>query len=402
MVTQEQKYSSLEGASEDYITDSHKAAGCDAVSADDASSKTEPFKADNTAVNKSSQKPAKKSANRNRTKNGYNKSRQNRKKVFAALDLGTNNCRLLVATPLANSFRVVDAFSRIVGLGEGLDTHGVISDVSMERAIASLHICAQKLKRRQVTHLRAVATEACRKADNRGLFVDRVREETGIALDIISAEAEAKLAVEGCQQLFKPELKKAIVFDIGGGSTEISAVSVAADGSLSMDMWTSLPIGVVRLAENISTSIAEGDYKEIVAGIEAEIKPFVQALMQKDQDWKTAFLNDEIQLVGSSGTVTTLAALQLGLESYNRNIVDGSWLDRAVLQQVAQNTALISYEERSAIPSIGADRAKLLIPGCAILDAVLGQFTFGEICIADRGIREGVLRGLMGLNVKPI
>lgn len=394
MVTQEDKYSPIAGIHVNCSEDSSTAVNNTAVN----NTATNNYDAKTQPANVHNKKHSSKNSTRSKSRAGLNSSRAGRRKVFAALDLGTNNCRLLIATPLDNSFRVIDAFSRIVGLGEGLDTHGVISESSMNKAISSLHICAQKLKKRQVTHLRAVATEACRKADNRGHFIDRVRAETGIALDIISAEAEAKLAVEGCQLLFKPDRKKAIVFDIGGGSTEVSAVSVAADGSLDIDMWTSLPIGVVRLAENISTSISEANYMQIVGSIKADLQPFVKELKQKDQSWKSAFKNDEIQLVGSSGTVTTLAALQLGLESYNRNIVDGSWLDRARLQQVARNTALISYKERSQIPSIGSDRAKLLIPGCAILDAVLEHFTFKEICIADRGIREGVLRSLMGLT----
>ena len=327
-------------------------------------------------------------------------AKANQRQVFAALDLGTNNCRLLVATYGKADFRIIDAFSRIVGLGEGLDITGKMSDDAMDRAVNSLHICAQKLIKRQVTHLRAVATEACRKASNRGEFIDRVREETGIAIDIISPQAEAKLAVEGCQQLFNHEIKKVIVFDIGGGSTEISAVSVQDRGDLEMDLWVSLPVGVVRLAENLDTTISEPDYSKIVGGINNDLIPFMDELKVKDKSWADAFESGEIQLVGSSGTVTTLAALQLGLESYDRNIVDGSWLDRAELQSVARNTALVTYEERSAIPSIGADRAKLLIPGCAILDAILGQFNITKICIADRGIREGVLRGMMGLQPK--
>ena len=326
---------------------------------------------------------------RNRGGKRYNK----RQAAFGAVDLGTNNCRLLVATPQAGGFRVIDAFSRIVGLGEGLERDRSFSSQAMDRAIAALGVCAEKLKRRRVGVFRAVATEACRLATNRGEFIDRVREETGIALDIITPAEEARLAVGGCQPLMDSEKRYAVVFDIGGGSTEVVAAEIVGDGNLEVVAWTSLPIGVVRLSDRLGGDLDQANYDEIVGRISTQVGDFAAKL-----GWEESLAKGEVQMLGSSGTVTTMASHQLGLETYDRSKVDGAVLDRMTMRGLSRDVALMSAEERAEIPSIGSERSRLVAPGCVILDALLEPWDIDQLRIADRGIREGILRGLMKLG----
>ena len=241
--------------------------------------------------------------------------------------------------------------------------------------------------------MRSVATEACRLASNRGDFIDEVREVTGLALDVISSGEEARLAVMGCQPLFLPGVRKAIVFDIGGGSTELIGVEIDGDGKLEIRGWTSMPLGVVRLSETLNNEITRQQFDEVGDQIRKDLTKFKKML-----EWEEDLQAGAVQLIGSSGTVTTMASLQLGLESYDRNAVDGSALEVKEMARLTREVAFMKPEDRSALPCIGIDRADLLVPGCAILDAILGMWSFDNISIADRGIREGVLRSLMGLH----
>jgi exopolyphosphatase/guanosine-5'-triphosphate,3'-diphosphate pyrophosphatase len=314
-----------------------------------------------------------------------------RRAVLGALDLGTNNCRLLVATPKANGFRVIDAFSRIVRLGEGLATRGVLGEAAIERTIDALKICARKLGRRQATRMRSVATEACRLANNRSEFVDRVREETGIALDIISPAEESRLAVLGCRALFNRGAQYFLVFDIGGGSTEMTCVERMPGNDLRILDWLSLPIGVVRLSEEAETGHrASETFNDAARLIRTELQKFRSGLGLPGQMDPSQF-----QLIGSSGTVTTLASVALGLEEYDRSKVDGSSIESGKMRKLTREIAILSDEERGAIPCIGPDRADLLVPGCAVLATILEAWPIDRITIADRGIREGILRSLI-------
>ncbi|MFZ5609217.1 MAG: Ppx/GppA phosphatase family protein [Pseudomonadota bacterium] len=310
--------------------------------------------------------------------------------IYGALDLGTNNCRLLIARPDHEGFRVIDAFSRIVRLGEGLSASGRLSEAAMARTIEALKVCAEKIARRRVSTLRSVATQACRSAANCSAFVDRVREETGLALDIITAREEARLAVIGCSSLLLPEARDALVFDIGGGSTELIWVRHAA-GALDIAAWTSLPFGVVNLAERFGTGvIAPQTYQHMVGHVRAALADFA-ALCPAFH----AAPSGEAQLLGTAGTVTTLASLHLGLEAYDRRQVDGSWLEAAGVRALSRRLAAMSIAARAANPCIGRERADLVVAGCAILEAILDEWPMARLRVADRGIREGILRGLM-------
>lgn len=309
---------------------------------------------------------------------------------YAALDLGTNNCRLLIARPQgSDGFAVVDAFSRIVRLGEGLAASGRLSDEAIERTIAALRICADKLKRRNVTLARSVATEACRRASNGTEFIDRAYRETGIALDIISAEEEARLAVLGCHVLLEPGDGPALVFDIGGGSTEL----VLLDSSHAVPQvraWHSAPWGVVSLTESHGggetadeRAAAYARMREVVAEAFA---PFAAKLPGDVQGHR---------LLGTSGTVTTLASVHLALPAYDRAAIDGLIVPTDSMRAVSQRLAGMSVPERAGVPCIGRERADLVVAGCAILETILDLWPAERLCIADRGIREGILRRLM-------
>ncbi len=308
---------------------------------------------------------------------------------FAALDLGTNNCRLLIARPQGAGFTVIDAFSRIVRLGEGLATTGKLSDAAIERTIAALRICADKLKRRNVALARSVATEACRQASNGSEFIERVYHETGIALDIITAEEEARLAVLGCHALLEPGDGPALVFDIGGGSTELVLVDSRAEVPRILD-WHSAPWGVVSLTEAVG--LIDGAergaalYAEMRDRVRESFAPFVARLRTP---------KGTPRLLGTSGTVTTLASVHLGLPAYDRSVVDGLIVPSAAMREVSQRIAGMSMAERSQVPCIGGERADLVVAGCAILETIMDLWPAERLGIADRGIREGILRRLM-------
>ena len=318
------------------------------------------------------------------------------RQAYAAIDLGTNNCRLLIARPAGDHFVVIDAFSRVVRLGEGLAQSGRLSDAAMDRALAALSICADKLRRRNVHLARSVATEACRRATNGAEFIERVRHETGIRLDIITAREEARLAVLGCHILLEHGEGPAMIFDIGGGSTEMVLVDTTDPVPRILD-WQSVPWGVVSLTEVIGTV---ADNAEARAAAYAHMRRLVHegfasfaarvAHEHAQHPDRTA-----IRLLGTSGTVTTLASLHLGLPQYDRSAVDGVIVPATSMRAISQRLAHYSPTERMAVPCIGRERADLVVAGCAILETILDIWPAERLGIADRGIREGILRSLM-------
>lgn len=321
---------------------------------------------------------------------GFPHKREPNRHTYGAIDLGTNNCRLLIARPNDGGFTVIDAFSRIVRLGEGLSHTGELSHQAMDRAVAALGVCSEKLKRRNVSLSRSVATEACRRAKNGAEFADRVRRETGIVLDIIEPAEEARLAVLGCHKLLEPGDGPALIFDIGGGSTELVLVD-QEQGTPRIRAWWSAPWGVVSLTESEGKEALEGPDR-------------VKAYMRMRERARRAFANfatmlpknrDGIRLLGTSGTVTTLASVHLALPSYDRRAVDGLHVPIEAMQNISGMIAGMDYGERSALPCIGNERADLVVAGCAILEAIMEIWPAKNLGVADRGIREGILRSLM-------
>jgi exopolyphosphatase/guanosine-5'-triphosphate,3'-diphosphate pyrophosphatase len=314
---------------------------------------------------------------------------------YAALDLGTNNCRLLIATPAPGGFRVVEAFSRIVRLGEGLSQTGSLSEPAMERAMAALRVSAEKVRRRRVVRLRAIATQACRMADNGQDFIERVFEETGLRLQIISPQEEARLSVAGCLGLLDRTAEAALVVDVGGGSTELSWVELAdapQGRAPPLKAWLSIPIGVVSLAERFpeGETATPAWFREMIEAVKAPIAEF-----QRANDLKPVFDADRAHLVGTSGAITSLAGMHLGLARYDRAKVDGVWMTRAECDAAAARLLALTTAERAAQPCIGPDRADLVLAGAAILQAVQELWPCTRVRVADRGLREGMLLSLM-------
>lgn len=311
---------------------------------------------------------------------------------YAAIDLGTNNCRLLIARPVRQGFVVVDSYSRIVRLGEGLAASGRLSDAAMDRALEALAVCADKLRRRNVALVRSVATEACRRAANGRDFVQRVYAETGIALEIISTEQEARLAMAGCHALLEPGDSPALIFDIGGGSTELIIIDGhGADGAPRIVDWCSIPWGVVSLTESGPLHHDDGAarmaaYDVMRARVAEALAPFATRL---------ALPENGSRLLGTSGTVTTLGSVHLGLARYDRRAVDGLVVPAKAMRDISQRLAALAVAERAQISSIGNERADLVVAGCAILESILDIWPSERLSVADRGIREGILRSLM-------
>jgi exopolyphosphatase / guanosine-5'-triphosphate,3'-diphosphate pyrophosphatase len=320
---------------------------------------------------------------------------------FAALDLGTNNCRLLIAQPTQRGFRIVDAYSRIVRLGEGLSQSGRLSEAAMERAFAALGVCADKVQRRQPVRLRAIATQACRTAINGAEFLAEAQARTGIALHIISPREEARLSVAGCSNLIDREADAALVLDVGGGSTELAWIDLrqqrnGASGAPPIAAWLSVPIGVVTLAERFPEedgqrgAAGEAWFGQMVEAVRAPIAAFAGA-----QALRGLFDAGRGHLIGTSGAITSLAGLHLDLPRYDRSRVDGLWMTRAECEAVRARLAALTTDERARQPCIGPDRADLVLAGAAILEAVQAVWPCDRVRVADRGLREGVLMSLM-------
>lgn len=327
--------------------------------------------------------------------------------AYAALDLGTNNCRLLVARPTRRGFHVIDAFSRIIRLGEGISATGRLSDAAMSRTRDALRVCAAKMARHNVVGARLVATEACRSAENGPAFIDGVRQDLGLHIEILTREAEAQLAVSGCASLIDDNSDLALVFDIGGGSSELIWLDLSRrrgnwrrsladrlEATECIAAWTSLPVGVVTLAERFGgRHVSEDVFESMVRAVMELLEPF-----EDEHGFSRHISSGRVHFLGTSGTVTTLAGIQLQLHRYDRNRVDGCWLDSESVRQVTYDLLVQSYEERVAQPCIGKDRADLVLAGCAILEALMRIWPAQRLRVADRGLREGILATLMAAD----
>jgi exopolyphosphatase/guanosine-5'-triphosphate,3'-diphosphate pyrophosphatase len=310
--------------------------------------------------------------------------------VYAALDLGTNNCRLLIACPDGEGFRVIDSFSRIIRLGEGVSVTGRISEAAIGRAISALSVCRDKMRLRNAQRLRLIATEACRAAANAEAFRRQVASRTGIELEVIDRETEAALAVIGCSPLVDPAGRGAILFDIGGGSTELVRLERSGSngsGAPQGKAWMSIPLGVVTLAERYGgKQVTREIYDQMVGDVARHVASFADT---HGRDL------DAMHLLGTSGTVTTLAGIHLRLPRYDRRRVDGLWLTDDEISLAVGRLLGMSYEERAANACIGVERADLVLAGCAILDAIRAAFPLPRLRVGDRGLREGMLVEMM-------
>ncbi len=356
--------------------------------------------------------------------------------TFAALDLGTNNCRLLIAAPTRHGFRVIDSFSRIVRLGEGLHSSGRLSDEAMDRTIGALHACATRIGRRRLRGLHAVATEACRRAENGRAFLDRVRTETGLSIDVISTREEAELALESCATLLRADLperplpdaeaddaatgchppsagrprgdlrvsfsaagscgaagqarSRALLFDIGGGSTEIAWIRVG--GAVpELAGYQSLPLGVLTLSELFGDgAFTVSGYEAMVGHVTAQLHAF-EAVHRIRRE----VARGTVRLLGTSGTITTLAGVALGLRRYKRALVDGVVLSREAAGDAIALLRGLGPAGLRRHPCVGPERAASVLPGCAIFEAIQRLWPTDGVVVADRGLRDGMLLRMM-------
>ena len=316
--------------------------------------------------------------------------RGDRRKIIAALDLGTNNCRLLVAHPMPGGFKVIDGFSRIVRLGEGVAGTGNLSNAAMDRTLDALKMCAERIVRRDVTHGRYIATEACRQADNGERFLERIEKEIGIRLETIPSLEEAELTLAGCLPLLDTNIPYALTFDVGGGSAEVLWVKLQKDQTPKILGWISLPCGVVTMTERYGDpDISRESYARMVCDIKALLKPF-----DDKHGISLAIERGEVQMLGTAGTVTTIAGIDMDLNRYNRSVVDGSWLDFETVFSICGNLVNASFDERAAYACVGRSRAELVVAGCGVLEAICRTWPTGRLRVADRGVREGILLGL--------
>lgn len=323
--------------------------------------------------------------------------------LYGALDLGTNNCRLLIARPARDGFRVVDSFSRIVRLGEGLSRTGRLDDAAMERAYEALMLCGERVAKKGVesARLMAVATQACRQADNGAAFIERVREGTGLRLRIIDPVEEARLSVEGCLNLFDDKAAAVLVVDVGGGSTELSWLK-RGEGGFELEGWMSAPIGVVTLAERHPEPKGAGP-ATVDGWYEAMVADMGEALSRApiDPALREVFAAGRAHLVGTSGAITSLAGIHLRLRRYQRNLVDGLWMTRGDCEKAAERLIQLGPEGRAAESCIGPDRADLVLAGAAIMEAVQRAWPSERVRVADRGLREGLLLQKMREDRRP-
>ncbi len=336
-------------------------------------------------------------ARRTKNKQGL-KGAKRQMPLYAALDLGTNNCRLLIVRPQDRGYRVVDGFTRIVRLGEGLSKTGELGEAAMQRTFDALKQCRNKLAQRPPTSFRLVATEACRSASNAPQFLEMVKSELGLELEIIDRQTEAQLAVTGCSDLVEANAKGALLFDIGGGSSELAWLDFRGGRpkrrgkfSAAIRSWQSLPIGVVTIAEKFGgIDVTPQSFEDMVAYVSKHLQGF-----RGRKKLKQMILEHPVHLIGTSGTVTTLAGLHLGLERYDRSKVDGLWMQSEQITDTMRVLLNMPYQRRVANPCIGRDRADLVIPGCAIFEAIRREWPAQRVRVADRGLREGILISLM-------
>lgn len=324
--------------------------------------------------------------------------RRHRGPLYAALDLGTNNCRLLIARPHDRGFRVLDGFTRIVRLGEGVSVTGRLADAAMERTMDALRQCRTKLRDHQPTRMRLIATEACRAAENGPAFLERVKNEIGLDLEIVDRRTEAELAVTGCADLIDNDAQGALMFDIGGGSSELAWLDFRggrprAQGRMSASIrsWQSMPVGVVSIAEKFGgVDVTPEVFEAMVAFVASHLRQF-----RGREKLRQMIGTHQVHLIGTSGTVTTLAGLHLGLERYERQKVDGLWMRREQVDETMRALLGMPFDRRVSHPCIGKDRADLVLPGCAIFEAIRREWPTERVRVADRGLREGILISLM-------
>ncbi|MBR7158070.1 MAG: Ppx/GppA family phosphatase [Alphaproteobacteria bacterium] len=321
-------------------------------------------------------------------------SEKSQEDVFASIDLGTNNCRLMIAKPAGNGFTIIDSFSRITRLGEGMVSDNRLSEKAIERTLEVLQKCALKIQKHGVSKSRYIATEACRRATNGEDFIKRVQREVGLDFEIISPAEESKLSISGCIPLVRANVKNLLVFDIGGGSSEVSISKITPEGNIILEGTTSIPMGVLTVSEGFTGNDISGRARDTIT---TKVNSALQ-LFDEEYNISNRLAEGNVQMIGTSGTVTSLGAFHLNLIRYNRSAVDGLVMTYKEVEDAKNKLEKMTNLERIAHPCIGPQRADLTLAGCAILQAIYEYWKLDEITVADRGLREGILVDLMRKN----
>jgi exopolyphosphatase/guanosine-5'-triphosphate,3'-diphosphate pyrophosphatase len=319
--------------------------------------------------------------------------------VIAAIDLGTTSCRLLVARPEGTSFRVIDSFSRVVRLGEGIQTHNRLQPGAINRTFEALKICRDKISKNYVNKMRAVTTEACRRAENSAELLDCARRDLNINIEVITPLEEARLALSGCAAILDPKIPYAVAFDIGGGSTEIIWLKLMPSSqdqcfgipTVEVIDCASLPFGVVTLSEIYGSHFGDfGIYQELRKKVANEVQNF-----SIKNNIQTHIQNGQVQMAGTSGTITTIGAVHLNLPKYDRRFIDGLFLHLKDIHRVSGQLLAMTHLERAQSSCIGPGRADLVLMGTAILEGICDVWALPHLRVADRGVREGILIDLL-------
>ena len=310
---------------------------------------------------------------------------------IAALDLGTNNCRLLLAMPEGPAYRTICSFSKLVRLGEGVNESGRLNEAAMERTVAALSECAMKIQHFRPSHARYVATAACRKANNAAQFVRHVKQTIGLDLEIISPRQEASLAMAACFSVLDVRRSHALILDIGGGSTEIVWVSLNMEGGSELIDWDSLPCGVVALAERNSGHPKDlQSYKQVVKEVKELLMPF-----EASNNISSEIAGGNVQMIGMSGTIATLSAIHLNLEKYDSERVDGIGMSRKDVFNIIQELKEKVHGNRVEHPCIRVGQEDLIIPGCAILQAILETWPVSSVSVTNRSLTDGLVASML-------
>jgi len=307
----------------------------------------------------------------------------------AALDLGTNNCRLLVARCRGRGdFEALRGFQRIVRLGAGLERSGRLDGEAVARTLEALEVCARILAEERVCVFRGILTAVGRRARDVDAFLERVHARTGLRLEVVDAVEEARLALLACLPLCDPASSRSVVLDVGGGSSEMILLRTGGPA-----LAASLPLGAVNATERFGDAARPEVYAAIRQAAEAALE---------DRGLPRAAPDPRAVLIGTSGTATVLAGLALGLAELTHAAVDGARMPMETVRATIRRVLAMPLAARCAHPVIGPGRADVLPAGAAILEAVADHFGCGIFVAADRGPLDGMVRRLCGAELPPV
>lgn len=296
--------------------------------------------------------------------------------ISAAIDLGTNSARLLIATRGASGEMEILVLKRVITrLGGGFTRERGISPAACDRTLSALRDFSREMRKTGVSHTRAVATSAVRDAVNGREFVERVYAETGIRLDIIDGREEALLTLNGVVSGLGRS-GDSIVFDIGGGSTEYTL----ARGKTPL-FTRSLPLGVVRLTEG----------KGSLEAMDDKVRRELKALMMEVEGSGLGSFPEGATLIGTAGTPTTLAAMDLKLARYDHHKVHGHVLGISTVRELFETVCPLTAEERLHVPGIEKGREDLVVAGFLVTLRTMELFGFDRFTVSDAGLLEGLL-----------